>query len=432
MQPILLRDIDASADSSLDAYLHEGGYQAWAQISKNQSAERLIDIIEEAGLRGKGGAGFPAHRKMRLMLAQSAEKKFLIINGSEHEPGSLKDRFLLEHNPHRVLEGALLSARAVKASDVVVAINEASVESVQQFLRALNSAQCDSRIDFAGITVTVQTVPDIYIVGEESALLEVLEGKKPLPRKKPPFPIQQGLHGFPTLIHNVETVAHLPFIASAGAAAYRNLGINGQGVTLCTLGDEFVRPGVYEVPLGTPIDELLSRWGGGLRGGLRIKAIQPGGPSAGFLMASQLNLPLDADVLQAHGSALGCAVIKAYSDQDCMVHEIGQIMHFFSHGSCGQCPRCRMETNMLDTIVRQILSGKGNWKLVAQIDNVIGLAKGEGICSLITMPVAPVQTGLKYFREEFAAHIDHQCPICTARRDDGGNASKNHASHAAV
>ena len=356
----------------------------------------------------------------------------MIVNGSEHEPGSLKDRFLLEHNPHTVLEGALLAAHAVKASDVVVAINEAAIASAQRFQQALDEAQSDGRVDFSGFAFSVRIVPDVYIVGEESALLEVLEGKKPVPRKRPPLPIQQGLYGFPTLIQNVETVAHLPFIARAGAAAYRALGVNGQGVTLCTLGGEFVRPGIYEVPLGTPICDILDTLGGGLLNGARIKAIQPGGPSSGFLVASQLKLPLDAGTLMAHGSALGCAVIRAYSEKECMVREIGRIMHFFAHGSCGQCPRCRMETNMLDAIMRQIISGKGNWKLVEQVDKIIELAKGEGICSLITMPVAPVQSCLKLFREEFAAHIEHQCSICAARGNDGETEDKNNPAQAAV
>ena len=240
------------------------------------------------------------------------------------------------------------------------------------------------------------------------------------------------MHGFPTLIHNVETLAHLPFIASAGAAAYRALGINGQGVTLCTLGPEFARPGIYEVRLGTPIIEILNDLGGGLSDGSRIKAIQPGGPSSGFLVASHFHLPLDAEALKAHGSALGCAVIRAYSDKDCMVREIGKIMHFFAHGCCGQCPRCRMETNMLDTIVRQILSGKGNWKLVDQVEKIIELAKGEGICSLITMPVAPVRSCLELFRAEFAAHIEHECGICAAGRNGAETGYERHATRAAV
>ncbi len=260
-------------------------------------------------------------------------------------------------------------------------------------------------------------IPDDYIVGEETALLEVLEGRAALPRKKPPFPVQQGLHGFPTLVQNVETAAHLPFIMSAGAESYRALGVNGRGVTLCTLGAEFMRPGIYEIPLGTPIREVLFDVGGGLRSAEPIKAIQPGGPSSGFLAPPSFDLPLDAESLKAHGSALGCAVIKGYSTTDCMVRAIGGIMDFFAQGSCGQCPRCRMETNMLNAIVKQVLAGKGGWKLLDQVDGLVRLARGQGVCTLINMPVAPITSGLALFRDEFKAHIEDGCPMCTAEQD---------------
>ncbi len=389
-------------------------YSTWTRVRSATPPESVIDIIREAGLVGKGGAGFPTHRKMRLLFEQPGAKKFLVLNGSEHEPGSYKDRHLLEQYPHTVLEGALILAYAVKASDVIIAINESLPDCVEQFAAALRAAR-DAAVDFAGITVEVRTVPDVYIVGEETALLEVLEGRQALPRKKPPYPIEKGIHGAPTLVQNIETAAHLPFILAAGAGAYRALGINGKGVTLCTLGSEFKRPGIYEVPLGTPIREILVDWGGGLQDGSPIKAIQPGGPSSGFLASGDFDLPLDAEVLKQHGSALGCAAIRAYSVDTCMVGEISKIMHFFAQGSCGQCPRCRMETNMLDTIVRRVLNGGGNWQLLGQVDKLIELAKGEGICTLIDMPVAPIKTGLTLFADEFRAHIEGRCCLCAAR-----------------
>ena len=389
-------------------------YSTWTRVRSAMPPESVIDIIREAGLVGKGGAGFPTHRKMRLLFEQPGAKKFLVLNGSEHEPGSYKDRHLLEQYPHTVLEGALILAYAVKASDVIIAINESLPDCVEQFAAALRAAR-DAAVDFAGITVEVRTVPDVYIVGEETALLEVLEGRQALPRKKPPYPIEKGIHGAPTLVQNIETAAHLPFILAAGAGAYRALGINGKGVTLCTLGSEFKRPGIYEVPLGTPIREILVDWGGGLQVGSPIKAIQPGGPSSGFLASGDFDLPLDAEVLKQHGSALGCAAIRAYSVDSCMVGEISKIMHFFAQGSCGQCPRCRMETNMLDAIVRRVLNGGGNWQLLGQVDKLIELAKGEGICTLIDMPVAPIKTGLTLFADEFRAHIEGGCRLCAAR-----------------
>jgi NADH:ubiquinone oxidoreductase subunit F (NADH-binding) len=388
-------------------------YSAWNRVRSGMSAAAIIDAVQEAELVGKGGAGFPTHRKMRLMLAQPGPRKFVVLNGSEHEPGSFKDRHLLEHYPHTVLEGALILARAVEACDVFVAINEHSPACIERFSSALQAAVA-AGIVFEGISVQALAVPDQYIVGEETALLEVIEGREALPRKKPPFPIQQGVHAAPTLIQNIETAAHLPVIIAAGPAAYRALGVNGKGVTLCTLGEEFTHPGVYEVPLGTPIRVILERFGGALRSGLPIKALQPGGPSSGFLAANDLDLPLDFEVLKQHGSALGCAAMRAYSEQECMVEQIASIMRFFAKGSCGQCPRCRMETNMLETIVRRVLTGGGSWQLLGQVEKLIELSKGEGKCSLIDMPVAPIRTGLTLFRAEFDAHIEGRCRLCAS------------------
>jgi NADH:ubiquinone oxidoreductase subunit F (NADH-binding) len=377
------------------------------------SPAAIIDAVRDAELVGKGGAGFPTHRKMRLTLAQPGPRKIVVLNGSEHEPGSFKDRHLLEFYPHTVLEGALILARAVEASEVIVTINEHSPNCIARFTAALEAAIA-AGVVFEGIAVRTLAVPDQYIVGEETALLEVIEGREALPRKKPPFPIQQGIDGVPTLIQNIETAAHLPVIMAAGPAAYRALGMNGKGVTLCTLGEEFVRPGVYEVPLGTPIRAVLERLGGALRSSLPIKAVQPGGPSSGFLAACDLDLPLDFEVLKQRGSALGCAAIRAYSEAECMVEQIASIMSFFAKGSCGQCPRCRMETNMLETIVRRVLTGGGNWQLLGQVEKLIELSKGEGKCSLIDMPVAPIRTGLALFRAEFEAHIEGHCRLCAS------------------
>lgn len=417
---ILTRSERSTSDGSVDAASAMPAYATWDRTRDSTLPERVIDIIREAGLVGKGGAGFPTHRKMRLLFEQPGAKKFVVLNGSEHEPGSYKDRYLLEHYPHTVIEGALILAYAVKASDVIIAINESSASCIEQFQSALRVAR-DAEVDFWNVAMDVRTVPDIYIVGEETALLEVLEGHPALPRKKPPYPIEKGLHGVPTLIQNIETVAHIPTILSSGAAAYRALGVNGKGVTLCTLGPELKRPGIYEAPIGTPIREILEDWGGGLRDGSAIKAIQPGGPSSGFLASGDFDMPLDAEALKQRGSALGCAAIRAYSVDSCMVDEISNIMHFFARGSCGQCPRCRMETNMLDTIVRRVLTGGGNWQLLGQVDKLIELAKGEGICTLIDMPVAPIKTGLTLFPDEFRSHIEGGCRVCESRVSSAGN-----------
>lgn len=389
------------------------------------SGESLVALLEAAALTGKGGAGFPTARKVRLMMAQAGPHKTLVVNGSEHEPGSLKDRFLLEVHAHQVVEGAMILARAVGADTVVFAINAGSAKAIASMELAVATVDRNA-LGVAPIALQVRTVPEVYIVGEETALLETLEGREPLPRRKPPFPIEQGLNGLPTLVQNVETVARIPFIVSSGAEAHRALGTGGAGSTLCTFGPEFVHAGVRDVPLGISIRELLDVWGGGRRDGLPIKCIQPGGPSTGFVMPDAFDQPFDAATLSRLGSALGCAVIRAFSVDDCMVRHIGETMHFFAVESCGQCPRCRMETNMLDTIVRQVLNGAGSQKLLDKVEGIIQLARGQGICSLIDMPVAPIRTGLHHFADEFVAHIEHRCTLCEA------GAAAHHAPHEVV
>lgn len=379
-------------------------YAAWARAAALHPQE-LIGMVDRSGLTGKGGGAFPTHRKMRLMFAQPGEHKVLVVNGSEHEPGSLKDRELLARYPQLVLEGALIAARSVGATRIVVAINRAASAALDAFAAAVEQARGELR----GLTVETRAVPEAYLVGEETALLEVLEGREPLPRKKPPYPTESGLHGLPTLIQNVETVAHLPFIVGEGADAYRTL-----GATLCTLGAEFVNAGVHEIRTGIPLKELVYDIGGGLRDGSRIKAIQTGGPSSGFLVSSHFDLAFEGAVLAQHGASLGCAVIKAYSENDCMVRAIASITGFFSAGSCGQCPQCRMETQMLDAIMKQTLNGKGGWRLLERIGDITKIADGAGQCSLIKMPVAPVVGGITLFRDEFAAHIEGACSRCAA------------------
>jgi NADH:ubiquinone oxidoreductase subunit F (NADH-binding) len=388
-------------------------YRSWDSVRNVVGPDEVIDLVEAVGLAGKGGAGFPTHRKLRLMRTQPGPRKIIVLNGAEHEPGSLKDRHLLENYPHRVLEGALILAHAVGAGEVIVAINQAAPGAAHAFAAAMSSAVA-AGVDFAGIEVRIAEVPDHYIVGEETALLEVIEGRAALPRSRPPYPIEQGIQGAPTLVQNVETAAHLPFIVSHGVVPTRASGDAGGGVTLCTLGEEFANPGVYEVPLGMPLREILETVGGGLRDGSAIKAVQPGGPSSGFLASDALDVGFDSVSLRHRGSALGCAAIRAYSVDTCMVEEIARIMHFFAEESCGQCPRCRMETGMLDTILRKVVAGGGSWQLLAQVDKLIELAKGQGKCTLIDMPVAPLKTGLALFRDEFQAHIDSACGLCAA------------------
>jgi len=384
-----------------------GQFPSWEKARRCPPSS-IIDTIELAGLHGKGGAGFPMHRKLRRVNGNAAPRKVVVVNGSEHEPGSLKDRYLLSTYPEIVLEGALIAAHAAGAKHIIVAINGTAQEALDSFGGRVE--QC--RRLLAGMQVDVVPVPDAYIVGEETALLEVLEGRQPLPRKRPPLPVESGYLGMPTVIQNVETVAHLPFIITQGAPVYAEA-----GVTLCSLGSEFACPGVHEVRLGTPLGEILYDRGGGLSDGSPIKAVQTGGPSSGFLGPRNFDVAFDAPSLAAHGASLGCAAIRAYSQSECMVRVMAGIVNFFARESCGQCPQCRMETQMLDAIFKQVLDGKGSWQLLDRTADIFRMVEESGQCGFIRMPKDPVMTGIALFKEEFSRFID----LNLSRPMDGRN-----------
>jgi len=370
-------------------------------------ASELTQLIEASGLAGKGGAAFPVHRKLKLMQQQPPGKRILVINGAEHEPGSLKDRFLLGRYPQTVIEGALIHSLASGASEVRIAVNLTNVSAIGALNREIERLTREGLIARGehAVAVCVVPVPDTYIVGDESALLEFMEGREPKPRRRPPFPIEAGLFGQPTLVQNVETVAHLPYLVVHGSDAYRALGPDGKGPTLCTFGEEFERSGVQLVPLGISVRSLISEYGGGLRNGRPLKAVQPGGPSAGYLTQAQLDVPFDAESLAKVGSALGCAAIRGFSLEEDMVAAASEVADFFARESCGQCPQCRMETQMLSNILRQTIDGKGTDKLLRQIPLIVKANVSKGICGLIKMPVAPVLTALNSFPAEFAQRL---------------------------
>ena len=377
------------------------------EVARSLLPQQLAEEIGRAGLTGKGGAGFPVARKLDLVRRQAQQRRTLVVNGSEHEPGSLKDRYLLQHRPTTVLKGALIMAHAMGARRVRIAVNQDATEALAALAATLaESAACGWLQGEGGVRdVALVAVPDLYIVGEETALLEVLQGRPPLPTKRPPYPVECGLDGDATLVHNVETVAQLPFIVAGGAEAYRTLGVDGHGACLCTFGPEFARSGVQLVPMGISIRDLVYGYGGGLHSGAEIKAVQTGGPSAGFLTSLQLDVRFDGVSLQAAGSAIGCAAIRAFAHDDDMVAVIADLMAFFAKACCGQCPACRMETQMLASITKQTLGGKGNAKLLAQISKLLQLNAGKGICGLIAMPASPALSGLQHFAAEFDAYF---------------------------
>ena len=391
----------------LEAYRSRGGYEAAGRLGE-LSPQEVIARVEASGLRGRGGAGFPAGRKLALTLECPETPRYVVMNGGEDEPGSHKDRVLMENVPHLLLEGIVLAAYAVQAEKAYLYINR----GYEAATRALETAMGEAReagywgedIAGSGFGVDLVTVaaPSNYVAGEDTAALEVIEGKDPLPRQKPPFPVTAGLFGKPSLVNNVETLANLAPIVARGPEWFRSFGTGeSPGTMIFSLGDEMERPGVYELPLGTPLRHLVEECGGGLKDGKRIKAILPGGPSSGFLRPESLDVPLDHDSLREAGSSIGCGVVKVFTEDDSVLDEVARIADFFARESCGQCPACRMETNMLVALLKKVQDGQGNDALVEQFGKVIAFNKGKGFCSLINMPGPPIESALRLFPEEF-------------------------------
>lgn len=400
------------------AYRARGGYEALDNALKQLSPDQVMQEIAESGLRGRGGAGFPTGKKWAFTAAAPETPHYVVLNGGEDEPGSKKDRLLMENLPHLVLEGVILAAYAVKASKAYLYVNADYKEAIQSMLDAVAEAQqagrCGQRIldsDFS-LEVLLTPAPHDYVAGEDTAALEVIEKKKPLPRQKPPFPATAGLFGKPTAVNNVETLANVPPIVARGAKWYRGLGTpESPGTMIFSLGDEVNRPGVYELPFGTPMRYLIEECGGGTREGKKIKAVLPGGPSSAWLPADQIDVALDHNSVRAAGSSIGCGVVRIITEGSCIVEEVLRIAEFFAAESCGQCPACRMETNMLVTLLKKVQQGQGSAPLLEQFGKVIAFNKGKGFCNLINMPGPPIESALKLFPADFESHLANgSCP----------------------
>jgi NADH:ubiquinone oxidoreductase subunit F (NADH-binding) len=392
MALLLTRPLDAGPES-LAEYLEIGGYQALVK-ARAGSPEAVVAAVREADLRGRGGAGFPVWRKWEMGRAADGPTKHVVVNGGEHEPGSRKDRFLVARYPHRVIEGAALCAFATGATSIVLYLIEDMADAIEAARLAIDEAAAGGHLQ--GLALRVALAPTTYVAGEETAALEVIEGRKAWPRKKPPYPGQAGLYGQPTTVQNVETLAWVPGIVRNGPASYL------PGAMLCTLDDSFARPGIVEVPLGTTLRALVNDYGGGTRGGRPVKAILPALSSA-FLPASALDTPMTHEGLRSAGSNLGCGGFSVLEEGGCVVERALQIAEFFKVSQCGQCSPCRMETATIAAVFQKVAAGEAG-DYVAQVEKITAFARGKGYCSLIEMAAAPALSALRLFPDDFAAH----------------------------
>ncbi|MDP2605709.1 MAG: NADH-ubiquinone oxidoreductase-F iron-sulfur binding region domain-containing protein [Deltaproteobacteria bacterium] len=401
----------------LKEYRARGGYEALSRFIKS-SPEIIIQQITDAGLRGRGGAGFPTGKKWSFTREAPEQPRYLVMNGGEDEPGSKKDRVLMENLPHLVIEGVILAAYAIGAVEAYLYINanyQAAIKSITDALAEAKSAgYWGQSILGSGFELNIEWVaaPHNYVAGEDTAVLEVIEGKNPLPRQKPPFPVTMGLFGKPTSVNNVETLANIAPILLRGPDGYRKFGTpDSPGTMIFSLNEDVNCPGVYELPFSTPLRYLIENCGGGMKDGKKIKAIMPAAPSSAYLSPDKLDTPLEPDAMRAAGSGLGCGVVRLVGEGICIVEEVLKIADFFTAESCGQCPACRMETNTLSMLMKKVQQGQGGQPILEQFGKVLAFNKGKGFCNLIAMPGPPIESALKLFPGDFEAHLaTGKCP----------------------
>ena len=398
---------------TLASYRERGGYEAWEEgLRKQTPREEIIEIIKSSGLRGRGGAGFPTGLKLSFMPRDAAGQKYIVCNSDESEPGTFKDRDILRFNPHQVIEGMALAGYAIGATVGFNYIRGEYHEPWQRFESALDEAREAGLLgnDLLGSGIEFelhsQRGAGAYICGEETALLESLEGKKGQPRFKPPFPAQVGAFGRPTTINNTETLASIPPIIRNGPDWFAKIGVeNSGGTKIYSVSGHVNRPGNYEVPMGIPFRDLLAL-AGGMQDGRTLKAVIPGGSSVPVVPADAImECTMDYEGLTNVGSALGAGSVIVMDETTCMVEVLERISYFYFAESCGQCTPCREGTGWLYRMIKRIRSGEGTHQDLDRLTSVADRIEGRTICALGDAAAWPVQSFLKHFRHEFEAMI---------------------------
>ncbi len=399
----------------LESYRRAGGYEMWEKIIREKTPpEAIIEELKTAALRGRGGAGFPTGLKWSFMPRNAPGQKYIVCNSDEGEPGTYKDRDILRYNPHAVFEGMAIAGYATGST---VGYNYIRGEFVEPFGRCEDALEEAYAAGLLGKNVLGSGVDfdlhnhlgaGAYIVGEETAMLESLEGKKALPRYKPPFPANYGLFGRPTTINNTETLASVPYILRHGGKKFLEMGKpNNGGTKIFSVSGHVNRPGNYEVPLGIPFAELLEL-AGGVRAGHRLKAVIPGGSSAKVLPADiMMALTMDFDALAKAGSMLGSGAVVIMDETTCMVQALERIAYFYYEESCGQCTPCREGSGWLARVVRRIEYGQGRSEDLDMLDDVASKIEGRTICAFGEATAWPVRSFVHHFKDEFQYHIDN-------------------------
>ncbi|MFT5290229.1 MAG: NADH-quinone oxidoreductase subunit F [Planctomycetota bacterium] len=431
----LLSRITGDESHTLESSQANGGYRAIQTILKDGwSPEKVVGVMKDSGLRGRGGAGFPSGLKWSFMPdpEKDTRPRYLAVNADESEPGTCKDRVLMERDPHGLIEGILIAAYAMRIGTAYIYVRGEYRKSFNRLAAAIEEARTAGLVgkqvmdsDFS-CEIFMHKGAGAYICGEETGLMESLEGKRGHPRPKPPFPAGFGLWGQPTTVNNVETLFNAPFIIDRGADWYKTMGTEkSPGNILLGISGHVEKPGIYEVPLGISAKTVVEELAGGVWKGRKLGFWIPGGSSTGQMPASTLDTPMDHDSIKAIGSMLGTAAMMIFDDQTCPVDVMRVMARFYDHESCGQCSQCREGTEWLHQIFQRIETGQGQLEDIDLLSSLAGgMAPGKTICALADAAAIPTHSIVRHFRAELEAHVHAKgCPFKLGGKSDSSSAS---------
>ena len=401
----------------IDEYIANGGFSALQKCVQEMSPEEVISEIKQSGLRGRGGAGYPTALKWTAVRNQQSGKKFIVCNGDEGDPGAFMDRMIMESYPFRIIEGMIIAAYAVGADEGYFYIRAEYPLAIERITQALDNCRqrgfIGGEIIKKGFSLDLKIMPGAgaFVCGEETALIASIEGRRGMPCLRPPYPAQSGLWGKPTLINNVETYASVPWIIRNGSEAFTGLGTDSsKGTKVFALAGKVDRVGLIEVPMGISIRQIIEDIGGGIAGGLRLKAVQVGGPSGGCVPAELAHLPVDYETLKEIGTMMGSGGLVALDETDCMVDIARYFLEFTQNQSCGRCTFCRIGTRRMLDILERLCGGQGVKSDIDELEHLAIMVKKTSLCGLGTTAPNPVLSTIRYFRDEYEAHVEKHCP----------------------
>jgi NADH-quinone oxidoreductase subunit F len=435
MEKVLLKNVDLPHAENIDVYIEHGGYQAVRKALLEYKPEELIEMVKKSGLRGRGGAGFPAGLKWGFLPRDPHVTKYLCVNTDEGEPGTFKDRYLVEEDPHQVLEGVIIAAYAVGARRAYVYIRGEFFLAVKRWIKVIADAYergflGENILDTGfSLDASVHRGAGAYICGEETAMLESLEGKRGEPRLKPPYPAQVGLYGQPTLVHNVETLACVLHIVLRGPEWFAQIGTEeSKGPKIFCVSGHVKRAGNYELPMGTTLREIIYEHAGGIRDGRKLKAVIPGGASTPMLTPEHLDVPMAFETLPKVGSMFGTGAVIVMDETTCIVNAALHLARFFAHESCGKCVPCRVGTQIMVKVLEGIEAGEGRDGDLDLLLDICNTMFGKTFCPMGDAAINPVASSIEHFRDEYEYHIrekqcmvgtQHAAPLQAAKKEEG-------------